>query len=211
LAPRWPNCAWPLLVAPYLLWQFDTTTDNLLGNPRVNSGGVWEPSSVDEAGNLYFGTGNPGPFPGSTSAFGDFPNGSSRPGDNAYTCSMISLDGQTGALRWSITARPHDLFDLDFQATPILTTALRHRAEVVEGDFGPYLGPTIVAFPTFAQLRAWYDSKEYAPLKSLRQQHMRFDVLLVDGLSDEEIAENLQQVGVSWTAARADPASSPPS
>jgi uncharacterized protein (DUF1330 family) len=85
-------------------------------------------------------------------------------------------------------------------------TWLRHRVEVVEGEFGPHLGPTIVEFPTFAQLRAWYDSPEYAPLKALRQQHMRFDVMLVDGLSDEEITENLQQVGVSWTAARAAPA-----
>ena len=84
-------------------------------------------------------------------------------------------------------------------------TWLRHRVEVVEGDFGSPLGPTIVEFPTFEQLRTWYDSPEYAPLKALRQQHMRFDVMLVDGLSDEEIAENLRQVGLSWMAARADP------
>ena len=85
-------------------------------------------------------------------------------------------------------------------------TWLRHRVEVVEGDLGPHLGPTIVEFPTFEQLRAWYHSEEYAPLKALRQQHMRFDVMLVDGLSDYEIAENLRQVGVSWTAARPAPA-----
>src|SRR5215212_2529916 len=85
-------------------------------------------------------------------------------------------------------------------------TWLRHRVEVVEGDFGLHLGPTIVEFPTFAQLRAWYDSPEYAPLEALRQQHNRFDLMLVDGLSDEEIAENLQQVGVAWTASHADPA-----
>lgn len=83
---------------------------------------------------------------------------------------------------------------------------LQHRVEVVEGDCGLHLGPTIVEFPAFERLRAWYDSPEYAPLKALRQHHMRFDVMLVDGLSDEEIAENLRQVGVSWTAAQADPA-----
>ena len=76
-------------------------------------------------------------------------------------------------------------------------TWLRHRVEVVEGDFGPQLGPTIVEFPTFEQLQAWYHSEEYAPLKALRQQHMRFDVMLVDGLSDEEIAENVRQVGLA--------------
>ncbi len=85
-------------------------------------------------------------------------------------------------------------------------TWLRHRVEEVEGDVGPHLGPTIVEFPTFAQLRAWYDSPEYAPLKALRQEHMRFDVMLVDGLRDEEIAENLAPLGLSWTPARADPA-----
>lgn len=85
-------------------------------------------------------------------------------------------------------------------------TWLQHRVEVVEGDCGLHLGPTIVEFPTFERLRAWYDSPEYAPLKALRQHHMRFDVMLVDGLSDEEIAENPRQVGVSWTAAHADPA-----
>ena len=81
-------------------------------------------------------------------------------------------------------------------------TWLRHGVEVVEGDIGPHLGPTIVEFPTFAQLRAWYDSEEYAPLKALRQEQMRFDVMLVDGLSDEEIAENLRQVGMVWAASR---------
>jgi uncharacterized protein (DUF1330 family) len=81
-------------------------------------------------------------------------------------------------------------------------TWLRHRVEVVEGDFGPHLGPTIVEFPTFAHLRAWYDSPEYAPLKALRQRHGRFAVMLVDGLSDDEIEENLEQVGLSWTPAR---------
>ena len=106
-----------------VLWQFDTTTDNLWGNPRINNGGgLWYPLSVDEAGNLYFGTGNPGPNPG-TVAFGTpYPNGSSRTGPNDYTNSLVSLDSRTGAIRWYHNAKPHDLFDLDFQLTPILAT-----------------------------------------------------------------------------------------
>ncbi len=66
--------------------------------------------------------------------------------------------------------------------------------------------PVLIEFPTLDAANAWYDSPEYAPLKALRQQHMRFDVMLVDGLSDEEIALNLEQVGLSWTATRAVPA-----
>ena len=79
-------------------------------------------------------------------------------------------------------------------------TYLRHRVEVVEGDFGPHRGPTVVEFPTFEQLWAWYHSAEYAPLKALRQRHMRFDVMLVDGLSDDEVAANLRRIGASGGA-----------
>ena len=101
------------------LWQFDTATDNLWGNPRTNSGaGLWYPPSVDEQGNLYFGTGNPGPYPGNE----EYPNGSSRPGPNDYANSLVSLDTATGAVRWSINAKPHDLMDHDFQHSPVLVT-----------------------------------------------------------------------------------------
>jgi outer membrane protein assembly factor BamB len=106
-----------------VLWSFDTTTDNLWGNPRINSGGgLWYPPSVDEQGYLYFGTGNPGPFPGVVAFDTAYPNGSSRPGPNDYTNSLVSLDPRTGALRWYHNANPHDLFDLDFQNTPVLAT-----------------------------------------------------------------------------------------
>ena len=74
------------------------------------------------------------------------------------------------------------------------TTYGRHRVEVVEGDVGPHLGVTIVEFPSWEQLWAWYHSAEYAPLKALRHQHMRFDVMLVDGLTDAELAENQRLV-----------------
>jgi uncharacterized protein (DUF1330 family) len=47
----------------------------------------------------------------------------------------------------------------------------RHRVEVVEGAFGPHLGATIVEFPTFAQLRAWYDSPEDAPQSAAPAAH----------------------------------------
>lgn len=101
------------------LWTFDTTTDNLWGSPRINSGaGLWYPPSVDDKGNLYFGTGNAGPYPGNK----EYPNGSSRPGPNDYAASMVSLDTATGGVRWSINARPHDLYDHDFQQTPVLAT-----------------------------------------------------------------------------------------
>ncbi|MDX1748298.1 MAG: PQQ-binding-like beta-propeller repeat protein, partial [Halobacteriales archaeon] len=106
------------------LWSFDTTagepTGNLWGNPRINSGGgLWSPLSVDDDGNIYFGVGNPAPWPGTEA----WPNATSRPGPNNYTNSMVSLDPETGAIRWFHNARPHDLFDLDHHLTPILVEA----------------------------------------------------------------------------------------
>lgn len=102
-----------------VLWQWDTTTNNLWGNARLNSGGgLWYGPSVDERGNVFFGVGNPGPWPGSA----DHPLGASRPGDNLYTSSMVSLDTATGSLRWYVQTRPHDNLDHDFQNTPVLAT-----------------------------------------------------------------------------------------
>jgi alcohol dehydrogenase (cytochrome c) len=99
------------------LWTFDTTTDNLWGNPRLNSGGgLWYPPSFDAAGNLYFGVGNAAPWAGTP----DYPNGSSRPGANDYASSIVSLDPATGAVRWFHNAAPHNIFDHDFQNTPVL-------------------------------------------------------------------------------------------
>lgn len=75
------------------LWSFDTSTDNLWGSPRINSGaGLWYPPSVDEQGNFYLGTGNPAPYPGNER----YPNGTSRPGPNDYADSLVSLDPATG-------------------------------------------------------------------------------------------------------------------
>ena len=99
-------------------WEFDTTTDNLWGNPKVNTGGgLWQTPSVDDEGNVYLGVANPGPWPGTK----EFPNGTSRPGDNAYTNSLVVLDGKTGKVKWSWQAISHDLRDWDLHLGPILT------------------------------------------------------------------------------------------
>src|SRR4029079_6479962 len=46
-------------------------------------------------------------------------NGTCRPGDNLYTSSMVCIDPATGKVRWYYQDAPHDLLELDFQATPI--------------------------------------------------------------------------------------------
>ena len=92
-------------------WTFDTVEGDLWGHPEVNSGGgAWYPPAVDrERGLAYVGVANPAPFPGTA----EWPNGSSRPGPNLYTNSLVALDLRTGELRWHHQVTPHDLFDRD--------------------------------------------------------------------------------------------------
>ncbi|HIC29619.1 MAG TPA: hypothetical protein EYO85_09325, partial [Rhodospirillales bacterium] len=83
-------------------------------------GGVWYPPAFDmDRGITYWGIGNPAPWPGTE----EFPNGTSRPGPNLYTSSVVALNIKSGKLKWYNQVKPHDLFDHDFQLSPILVTA----------------------------------------------------------------------------------------
>ena len=93
-------------------WHFDTVEGGaaLWGKPDVNGGGgLWYPPAVDDRGRVFLAVGNPAPFPGTK----EYPNGSSRPGPNLYTNSLVALDGQSGKLLWFRQAVPHDLRDYD--------------------------------------------------------------------------------------------------
>ena len=112
-----------------MAWSFDTVdSPDLWGNPTINSGGgAWYPPAIDvHTGLIYWGTGNPAPFPGAPG----YPSGSSRPGDDLYTSSTVALDAMTGRLAWYNQATPHDLFDLDHQLTMVVPT---RRGDVVIG------------------------------------------------------------------------------
>jgi outer membrane protein assembly factor BamB len=118
-------------------WRFDTTTDDLWGHPEVNSGGgLWYTPAVDAQGRLYLGVGNPAPFPGTAA----YPDGSSRPGPNLYTDSLVVLEGATGKLLWYFQALPHDIHDYDLELPPILTTftigGVRRDVAIVGGKMG---------------------------------------------------------------------------
>ncbi len=102
-----------------VVWSFSTVdSDDLWGHPEVNSGGgAWYPPAVDtQTGLTFWGIGNPAPFPGTK----EWPSGTSRPGPNLYTDSILALDHKTGELVWFRQVLAHDLFDLDFQISPIL-------------------------------------------------------------------------------------------
>jgi outer membrane protein assembly factor BamB len=101
-------------------WTFDTIkSKNLWGNPKINSGGgLWGTPSVDANGDVYVAVANPGVFPGTK----EFPNGTSRPGPNLYTNSLVVLNGLTGKVKWHYQAIKHDIRDWDLQLGPILAT-----------------------------------------------------------------------------------------
>jgi outer membrane protein assembly factor BamB len=101
-------------------WHFDTVPKSLWGDPKFNSGGgVWYPPAFDGKGSMYFGVGNPAPFPGTPVK----PWGSGRPGPNLYTDSLVKMNAKTGKLDWYHQVTPHDLYDWDFQGPPILIKA----------------------------------------------------------------------------------------
>jgi alcohol dehydrogenase (cytochrome c) len=108
-------------------WSWDSVQD-LWGNPGVNSGGgLWYTPSFDAQGNIYLGIANPGPLFGTTS----YPLGSSRPGPDLYTDSVVKLS-PAGKLLWYYQLTPHDLYDWDLQNPPVLSTA-NGRPVVIDG------------------------------------------------------------------------------
>jgi len=116
-------------------WKWDMVPANLWSSAhsKLNSGGgLWAPPTFDGEGNLYIGTANPAPFPGTAK----YPWGSSRPGPNLYTDSIVKLNAQTGKLIWYYQLTPHDLYDRDMQNSPILATAHGQQLVIDGGKAG---------------------------------------------------------------------------
>ena len=83
------------------------------GTDAIAHGGgmTWITGTYDpELNQLYWGTGNPNPVL----------NGDIRKGDNLYTCSIVSLNPDTGKLNWHFQPSPHDTHDWDAVQTPVI-------------------------------------------------------------------------------------------
>ena len=102
----------------HTIWQWDTTTDDLWGNGRVNSGGgLWNPPAIDtDTGMLYLAVANAAPYPGNA----EFPNASSRPGQNDYVNNLVEIDPTTASVQWHVNIKPDDNYDLDNHLSPII-------------------------------------------------------------------------------------------
>lgn len=80
----------------------------------ATGGQMWMTGTYDPELNLvYVGTGNPTPVL----------NGEVRPGDNKWTCAIVAINPDTGALAWGFQASPHDTHDWDAAEVPVLVDA----------------------------------------------------------------------------------------
>ncbi|MBV9559706.1 MAG: PQQ-binding-like beta-propeller repeat protein [Bradyrhizobium sp.] len=95
------------------------------GDPYAKlGGGVWQNPAVDLATNrIYFVVGNPSP---------DL-DGSTRPGDNLYTDSLVSLDLDTGKYVCHFQYIAHDVWDLDAVSPPVLVDVKDKSGKTVPG------------------------------------------------------------------------------
>ncbi len=108
-------------------WSFDpiprgaeATADWQGAAPPVEGhANVWAPMSVDRDRGLVF-------LP-TSSASPDF-YGGLRPGDNRHANSVVALDGETGAVRWSFQTVHHDVWDYDVSAQPGLYSVWKNGA-----------------------------------------------------------------------------------
>ncbi|MCX4186470.1 pyrroloquinoline quinone-dependent dehydrogenase [Methylophaga sp. OBS4] len=102
-----------------------SSADNYADAWRYGGGSAWSTPAIDyETDTLFFGTGNPSPQM----------EGSSRPGDNLYTSSLVALDANSGELKWYFQQVPHDMWGYDVASPPVLFTA--H----IDGESIPAIG-----------------------------------------------------------------------
>jgi len=113
------------------IWEFRTTAapnepggDTWGGTDawKLGGGSVWNTPAVDVKNDLLvLSTGNPNP---------DY-QGERRPGDNAYTNSILALHAKTGKLAWWYQEVPHDLWDYDASAPVMLFDAKDASGKIV--------------------------------------------------------------------------------
>jgi outer membrane protein assembly factor BamB/cytochrome c5 len=131
------------------LWRFNTVPEDLWdpAHRDINSGGgLWHPPAFDDDGKLYAAIANPAPWPGTD----DYPWGSSRPGPNLFTNTLVKLDAASGDVEWYRQVLPHDVYDWDLQLSPVLTEHDGKQVVLVAGKVG-----YVYAFDAESGARLW--------------------------------------------------------
>jgi quinoprotein glucose dehydrogenase len=105
-------------VSGKLAWAWDMDRPERRGEPppgETYSAGTpnsWAPISADETlGLVYLPTGNSTP---------DYWGAHRSPASERYSSSVVALDAETGAVRWSFQTTHHDLWDYDVASQPTL-------------------------------------------------------------------------------------------
>lgn len=113
------------------VWQFHTVpkpgelgADTWPENARETVGGAnnWAEASIDAERGIVF-------VPTSSAKY-NF-HGGYRHGDNLFSDSIIALDARTGKRLWHFQTVHHDIWDLDNNAAPQLTT-IRHDGRTID-------------------------------------------------------------------------------
>lgn len=100
-------------------WKYKVNnTKNSLIFENFKKGSPWGGLSIDEKrGILFFTTGNPEPWY----------IGVDREGDNLYANSIVAFDLIEKKLLWHFQEIPHDVWNMDIAAPPILTTLKKNK------------------------------------------------------------------------------------
>jgi outer membrane protein assembly factor BamB len=120
-------------------WKWDEVPPSLWGNKKVNSGGgQWQPPTFDAQGHLYLNVANPAPYLGDKAYPGKkvYAWGSSRPGKNLYTDSVVELNPANGKMIWYYQLTPHDVLDWDLNNQALITTVKGKEAIISAGKAG---------------------------------------------------------------------------
>lgn len=116
-------------------WRFWTVPENLWSDEHteINSGGgLWHPPAFDDDGDVYIAVANPAPWPGTK----EFPWGSSRPGPNLYSNSLVKLNPDDGEVIWHRQVLPHDVWDWDLHLAPVLADDGDRDLVIAAGKLG---------------------------------------------------------------------------
>jgi quinohemoprotein ethanol dehydrogenase len=90
---------------------------------KTGGAAIWTQPALDpDLGLIYVSTGNPWPSY----------NGSSRGGDNLFSCSVVAIDAKTGAYRWHYQVVRHDIWDFD-PPTPLILFDQTYNGERRKG------------------------------------------------------------------------------
>ncbi|MDE2572005.1 MAG: PQQ-dependent dehydrogenase, methanol/ethanol family [bacterium] len=137
---------------------------------KVGGGEVWMTPAIDvKTHTLFVSTGNPSP---------DL-DGSPRPGDNRWTDSIIAIDLDNGQMKWAYQEIPHDVWDLDAVAPPVLFETMAEGKKVaVVGEAGKTGWFYILDRETGKQVRV---SDAFVPQRNMFAQPTPEGVLMLPG------------------------------